>query len=352
MKLQLLENGLDSLDSGIDFYDQYLELSNKYTDKYRLLKLAVISIHSAVEILGKYLLSQVNELLIYKNLSDPVLLNRMAKGEEINHDIPLHHYLIAADIDVMTISYKECINRIKHILGLNEGIYEDLKQLGNIRNKITHFGLEREIDFHGIFGTLNRTLEFIMDEYYPRLKKNDENPMDYLYDKILDVIEQGVDEERDIWNTFFANEFEQLNKLLRDVCSDPSITTLLRKHELELLVIPENYSESMYFSIDIFNPKSENCDPKVRIIPNSIPRLDTTFFAGESIDGPIYALIDHSEEKKNFYIYKTPKELDDYERQYKKFWHDDKKSCYPDSLNHNSFRGVLEKIIKELINGS
>lgn len=60
MKLQLLENALDSLKFGLNFYQKFLNFDNLYDDEISgYLKMAVICIHNSVELLSKNMLSDI-----------------------------------------------------------------------------------------------------------------------------------------------------------------------------------------------------------------------------------------------------------------------------------------------------
>ena len=94
-------------------------------------------------------MSDVNELLIYTNLSDESLLQCIKSKLKYEDSISLDYYLIETDCDVKTIDYTVCINRLRNIFDI-EKFYDDLLNIGKIRNKIIHFGINKSIDFHTV----------------------------------------------------------------------------------------------------------------------------------------------------------------------------------------------------------
>ncbi|RKD32286.1 hypothetical protein BET03_02955 [Thermohalobacter berrensis] len=339
MEFELLQNGIDSLNTGVAFYEKYIFYDDNYEfqrDSY--LKLSVISIQNAIEILGKKVLCDINELLIYKDISEPLL--DLLKGRiENEFYVPIHEALVVSEADVFTISYKECITRLKHLFNISKKDYEDLKQIGKIRNKLIHLGLTKLIDYHEILGVINRVLDFIIEFFYPKLKKEKPEQMELLYDKICDLIEEGEIEEETVWSIFFAHQFEEINPIVKQACFEINEELALKKENIKVNLDIDKYAEASSFIL-----KFEDLNEGLvydSIFTINIPRLDVTFLIGECSIGPIYAVIDHLEDENNFYIYKKPLELDDYENAYKKFWRKDRKRCYRTSFDINSFKKVI-----------
>lgn len=91
---------------GLEFYKNYLNSfieneQNLNFNKDSYLKLAVICIHNSVEILSKMILSEFNDLLIYKNLDD-VLLD-LADIKINDKKKSLHNFLIENDKHIETV---------------------------------------------------------------------------------------------------------------------------------------------------------------------------------------------------------------------------------------------------------
>lgn len=178
MLLQLLD--LNSLKFGINFYEEFIDSNDFYDDDSGYLKFTVICIHNSVELFCKNMLSEIDELLIYKDISNDLLI-RLGKEKRRRFHVSLHYSLIIGDIDVKTIDYSECIKRLKYVFDINEFQYQDLIKLSRIRNKVVHFGIDSGIDVHEILGVVNRTLNFIIEFFNLSLKNR------LLYERILDI---------------------------------------------------------------------------------------------------------------------------------------------------------------------
>jgi len=338
MQLQLLDNGIDSLHQGVRFYKMYLTNGISDFEEHSCLKLAVICIHNAIEILSKKMLSDVNELLIYKEMSETLLefIGKQCKYfNETGYQMELHDSLISGDADVFTIEYRECIKRIKIIFCIDDKYIDDLIQLGNIRNKITHFGLDRDIDYHNILGVLNRTLDFIVEFFYSKFSEGRTNPMEFLYDEILFVIDYGESIEQEVWGAYFSETFIELNEVFKKLFMDTSLDDILREKGLKMEISTGKLEDSQDIRVEISSEDGKKC---YQLYTVSNPRLDSTILADEDY---LYAVIDHSDANLPFYIYKKPIELKSYEESYKRFWIKDK-NCYKTDFNTASIRKIIE----------
>lgn len=135
MRISLIDNGLDSLKKGYAFLEMYEHLvadSAKDSDRFSALKDSVLSIQHGIEILFKYVLKDHNELLIFSDISKlKDAFKRRRKG--------IIAELYEAD-GVHTVTFKESIERLRDICGLNmgEGFKEVLLKVEGWRNSITH----------------------------------------------------------------------------------------------------------------------------------------------------------------------------------------------------------------------
>ncbi|WP_071396593.1 hypothetical protein [Bacillus tuaregi] len=349
MKLNLLENGIDSLKFGIEFYDKYLRINDKY-DTYTnpgYLKMAVICFHNCLELFSKKLLSNENELLIYKELTNTMLLNLLK--DKKSTDMSLEDYMIFDKFNILTIDYTECIKRVGIIFNLSKGQVQTLESMGQLRNKVTHFGLDKTMDFHEVMIAINRALALIIDFYYEYLKPtvNIKHPLDSVYGDILDLMEIAEIEEFEYWNEYFEHEFREIRSIFYSLDENEEFRTALSEkgyiYEIEL----GRYSHSANISFSLFN-EQENLYREIGSA--NIPKFNSTLFAGSLRNGPIHFVIDLSKKilgEKDCYIYHEPKEHDGFESEEYKFWEDDmlKKKCYRSYFNEE----VLIKIIKKII---
>ncbi|WP_044894238.1 hypothetical protein [Bacillus alveayuensis] len=343
MRLELFENGIDSLRFGMDFYDKYLMLEDKYdsTSNPGYLKMAVISFHNCLELFSKKLLSDVNELLIYRDLSDEILLGLIRNKKKTQIEIPLDYYVISDQINVLTIDYIECIKRLGIIYDLSKSQIKTLEAMGKIRNKITHFGLDKTIDFHEILIDVNKALNLITDFYYENFKSKgkDEHPLDPIYENLLDLIERAEVEEYQNWEVFYADNFEFLNYTLASLTENEQFKSDLKAKGFTFEVELGDYSHSSNITFRLLNKRGE-VYKEIQSI--NIPRINSTIFTEGSVVGPIYFVIDHSkkilDEEKHCYIYHNPKEHNEFEYEDSKFWEEDLqkrngKLCYGTYFN-------------------
>lgn len=355
MRLELFENGIDSLKFGIEFYNKYLMLEDKYNPTLNpgYLKMAVISFHNCLELFSKKLLSDENELLIYRDLSDETLLGLIRHKKDTHKEIPLDYYVISDQINVLTIDYIECVKRLGIIYNLSVSQIKTLEAMGKIRNKVTHFGLDKTIDFHEILIEVNKTLNLFIDFYYENLKKNGnkDHPLRQIYENLLDLIEKAEVEEYESWEVYYADNFEHLNYTFYSLTENEQFKSELLTKGFTFEVELGDYSHSSNIT---FRLLKKGGDVHKEIRSTNIPRLDSTIFTEGSIEGPIYFVIDHSKkilkEDKHLYIYHNPKEHNGFESENHKFWEEDLqkrkgKICYGTDFNEDQ----LIRIIKNLL---
>lgn len=136
MKISLIENGLDSLTKGYDSLKKYDRRSmDSASDKERFmtLKAAILSIQHGIEILFKVILVRENEILLYSEINSRL---KGAYKKKRNGEIAE----IFEDIDVHTVTFKESIERVNDICGIDvsEGLKKKLLRLEKWRNSVTH----------------------------------------------------------------------------------------------------------------------------------------------------------------------------------------------------------------------
>jgi hypothetical protein len=355
MRLELLDNGIDSLKFGLEHYNKYLMLEDKYNSSNPgYLKMAVICIHNCLELFSKKVLSNQNELLIYKDLSNSLLLNLLKHKRENKRDIPMDWYAISDQINIITIDYIDCIKRLRSIFDISDSEYKTLETMGYLRNKVTHFGIDKSIDFHEILSVINNALEFITTFFYEEFMTNKDkrHPFDSFYDDILDTMEIAEVEEKEAWATFYADEFEEINYLFDELQEKKEFIDTLASKGYSFKAELGRYSNSSTLSFSLIKD-SEDCDTDIYSM--NIPRLNATLFTGGASSGPIYFLIDHSKKYKDvkkpkyFYIYHNPLEHEHFETEIEKFWeiHEKEKKCYGTNFNEEQLLRAIEQLTKQ-----
>jgi hypothetical protein len=193
VKITLLENGLDSLKKGFEslmYYEEMYLLDKSGSERYLVLKDAVLAIHHGIEILFKEVLVKNNEILVFSDI-DKKLKNAFVEKRQRNLDS-----LFEADQSLHTVAFNEAIDRVQKVCGfaINNQFSEKLTKLQEYRNQITHSevlideihlntvfeGLVDEIDtfFIGAIGEEYQTItgySQLQDNYKEYLTKLDES---------------------------------------------------------------------------------------------------------------------------------------------------------------------------------
>ena len=339
MQFELLENGIDSLEHALNFYDRYLQYYDKFQHGHSELKMTIICLQNAVELLSKKALTTVDEFLIYKEIKDERILNLIKALKEERPQDPLDEYLIG--YDVFTIEYKELIKRLQSNFVLSDESYHNLLELGLLRNKLTHFGIRRPLDFHEVMGVINRTFDFVVEFFYPLFRLE----MEEVRERIIDVVEVGEAEELEAWSVYYYENLNELSDMVLKICNDEEIIKAFEERRWKLLY-EGHCSENVDISVGL-----ENIDkPTERGVIGflGLPRLNAIVICGEGDVGPIYGVIDYLTSRRNLFIYKEPYDKIHYEKAYTRFWKDETEMCYRKELRVDSLKDVFKLLLSTL----
>jgi len=157
MKINLLENGLDSLRKGYEQLKNYEEmylLENSGHERYLVLKDAVLAIHHGIEILFKEVLIKENVFLIFSEIDKNLKNAFVAKRQRHLNS------LFEAGLLLHTVTFQEAVDRVQKICGheINKNFECKLIKLQEYRNQITH----SEVSIDEI--QLNSVFEGLVDE--------------------------------------------------------------------------------------------------------------------------------------------------------------------------------------------
>ncbi|WP_226002715.1 hypothetical protein [Paenibacillus sp. BJ-4] len=295
--------------------------------------------------LFKVLFVKKNELLIYEELSNPNLLEVIRIHEQINHKRALNELVNSRDIHIKTISYKEAINRVSSFIGIKDSDRLSLDAMGRIRNKVTHFGIYREIDFHEIIGTINNTIEFIIENLFPTFMsdRTEYLNLDELITKIKETLELARYQEHSYWSGYFGEEFKDLNELIDEVKNDNEFQVFLEQNRMEMFIERDFHIDSSAFNIFIFD---DDEDKSLEFYTVNYPSLNITLMKDNQ--DRVCAYIDHyynllNEDDKAIYECSRLTEISsgnfDFFGSKKQF----KKKKY----NSNTLKSILKKSILE-----
>lgn len=110
MKLTMIDNAIDSLK--IAMHSFHLSLDCSDDELNRLNKIIIIFLHNSIELLLKSILSQDDELSIYKleNNTTEKIIEDTKNLLKINPNKTLHEILIK-DLEIQTISYTTLVDK-------------------------------------------------------------------------------------------------------------------------------------------------------------------------------------------------------------------------------------------------
>lgn len=118
MKLNLLENSMDSLSEAIDYYTD----GKKNSDE-RCYKFCIFLLYHSAELILKEILNREHKVFIFERIDD-----------------------YADKKNMQTIGFKKALERVHSICGINLGKYHSyLDDLGAIRNKIQHYEVNADV---------------------------------------------------------------------------------------------------------------------------------------------------------------------------------------------------------------
>ncbi|EOC99368.1 hypothetical protein [Caldisalinibacter kiritimatiensis] len=301
MRFELLDNGMDSLNSGLKFYEKFLDHEDNYEFRQETyLKLATISIQNAIEILSIKILSDIDEMLIYPDRFRPEL-EKIKDNIKNEKGLMIYDILVNYDNNILTISYSQCIRLLKKHFNITDIEKSNLMKLGKIRNQLTHLGLARDINYHHILLTINSALDFIVEFFYSKLKDERFKEMDFIYEKAQDLFELGEIFANSIWSAFWGYKFELINNSLKQAILELKENEEIKSSGIIVNLYIEKNTEASTYTIEFIDSETEEQINEVS--PLNLPRLDVTIISSDSVHGPVYAVIDHRKHDKEVFVY-------------------------------------------------
>ena len=250
MKISLLENGLDSLKKGFEHLNNYEEmhlLDNKGTERFLVLKDAVLAIHHGIEILFKEALNRSNKILVFSEI-DKNLKNAFVMKRQRNLDS-----LFEADPTLHTVTFQEAIDRVQKICGhkINKTFSNKLSKLQDYRNQITHSEVSiDEIELNSVFEGLVDDIDIfftdaIGEDYstitgYSALKRNYEAYLLNLKKTKREVKKTAVEKYLEAFEKCSISMGENEVKTISDINLVTKLITTL-------------YSSELRFGTDLYN---------------------------------------------------------------------------------------------------
>jgi len=254
LEYNLLSNAANSLRIGLTFYRKYINLQDQYFCDEGNLKMTVICVHHAAELLLKRFLSDINELLIISDFKEKGFFEFYGRiireSENGTKKVPLFHFM-NGDSDFHTIKYFELINRYQAIYNMNTEDVEFLSDLGKYRNRLMHMGIDKRIDFYEVLISINGTLSILKEvmtkiKPYYRFEKKCLNGINKRIDEITNLSLNLID---DTWEAFWNECFEDMENCFIDLKENIDFKAFLDDNNLKMDIEGGDYRPSTYFKI-------------------------------------------------------------------------------------------------------
>lgn len=231
MEIHVIENAVNSLEVGLDFYNKFLNNLDKIdisVSHFGNLKFAVVVVQNSVELLSKAILLDVNELIVFNlNIEEDSVVCNMLREQFYNKCRKAHiaYNAVFSKNNYKTIDYSKCILLIMKIFTdkISAKNYNTLKLLGEYRNTLTHLGYASTFEWYKILINLNDTLNLILEFYIGNINKSDRYFSNKITDSIRYTLEKSNKELLDLWMASKEILLENINEKL-DSYFDNSIS--------------------------------------------------------------------------------------------------------------------------------
>lgn len=361
MRFTLPQNAISSLHIAIEnFKDFYFEerssgLSN--TERDEKIKISLVFLENSIELLLKSILVTLDETSIYKEPNSKRIKKAQSRVDANNtlSDILLQ------EANFHTIDYCDVVKKYINLTGeKTKKVEQVLFQLSNVRNAITHFGIEI-IDYDEIVITFFNTFDVIYNYLYDRLISldnigeyftSDDMIVDTVHGKKLLVSEDGIynnildflDELLMDYNDYiFAlrsrnvkTKISKFEDILLETIDDKKFKKLLETHGVNITLCEEDIvNKDLSFDIEFSTIA-------VDIIARYSPFYNATIFSNDS--GEIMCIVAHEEQALYYYscnvIYPSTTEAEKDTQ-----WVEDEKnhSCIKLNLSKRNLLKVFEE---------
>lgn len=353
MKILLLDNAIDSFEWALRHLRTFLELDNHFEKpdtSTTYLKQAILSLNTALELFFKERISQINPILIYEHIStDSIpqdIIHYYCEFQRGTIQVPLYNYIIE-NSDIHTIDYSKCIDLYCSLYSVPHGHKENFIALNNIRNKLTHLGINSKEEYFILAGRIANILNYT---HYKILTKINYLPthIDKLRCELLDIEFTLTSLEDNIWRT--ANKVK-----IENLCNQ--IDTIFHSKELSSYMQEKNVIADFGSTLDadflygLFTMKKDNVETEIAAIYASASKDTLLLCDSEQKDGPVYAIFTLSNQEdlpSKFYksLGDIGVDIPDFEGQ-GDFW---KNKPYQSSFAHVPFgKKQIIEVLKQII---
>lgn len=293
MRVLLIDNAIDSFEWSLRHLKEFLELDSNFENpdtSTTYLKQAIISLNTALELFFKAKISDINPLFIYEHISTDTLPDiiikyySQMKKKEINE--PLYNYMIV-NSNIHTIDYSKCIDLYCELYSVPMGSKEDFIELNSIRNKLTHLGINSQMEYYILAGKIANILLFIQYNILKDLDYDKEHIKEICCD-ILNVEFTLTSLEDGIWAEYNQMKIEIICNQLENLFKSKDIVNYMAEKNV---IADFGLTLDIQFSKAIFSMIKDGEEYEVASIYSS-PQNDSLLVCDtDNANGPIYAVI-------------------------------------------------------------
>lgn len=257
MVYTLANNAISSLNIAIENFKKffYHNESYSYSEVDEAFKISITFLENALELLLKTILVEDDPLSIYVHPESRAIQNALSK---VNESIRLEDILIAEG-NFKTITYSEAIELYNNKFHNSDKVYCILKSLGEVRNAITHFGIDRANSKDKLIIEMLNAFDVIYNYLYPQLIKIDSighfftsddllvetvhgiKPLfdeNYIYNNIVDFLDELMETAEDFTLVCrLADPGSKINEfieLLKAAIEDRKFDDLLKRNQAKI----------------------------------------------------------------------------------------------------------------------
>lgn len=318
MRFTLPQNAISSLHIAIenfkDFYYSDRAQRLDITEHNEKIKIALVFLENSIELLLKSVLVTIDETCIYKEPQS----RRIRNAQTLVNDENTLADILLRESNFQTIDYHEVIEKYTESREqTTEKVKNVLLSLSNIRNAVTHFGIEI-VNYDEIVLTFVNTFDVIYNYLYEDFIAIDDIgeyftsddlvvktihgnkwlvAEDGTYNNIFDFLDELLIDHNDYIFALRANnsktKISEFKRLMLDVISDKKFDWLQRTHNATISLKADDIVNND-FSFDIGKSRES-----IRVISRYSPYYNATIF--ENDGGEILFIVLHNE--STIYVY-------------------------------------------------
>lgn len=317
MKYTLAKNAVSSLYIAIENFKKFFYYKDKYSPSEidESLKICIVFLENAIELLLKAILVETDELSIYKYPKSTTIKDAHSKVDETNK---LEDILLS-EKNFQTISYAEAIKKYNAKYYNSDKLFNVLSNLGQMRNPIMHFGIDT-INFNETIISIINVFDIIYNYLYPQLTKIESVATYFTSDEIFVKTIHGykpLTDNESVYNNMvdFIDELLECTKeyicvlrasnpdskiyeflsLMKSVFRDKKFIAMLENHNVQIKFSSNCNFDANVFDFDIVK-NSERC---TAIFSRYSPYFNVTSFCDDCTE--IRFLVVH--DKHELYVY-------------------------------------------------